>query len=312
MFTITLFVVLNQQFLFDSYHNFTYKPTADMVAVAERAELSDTGKFILYATRPEIEDSDDFNKDCERKEQGTAILGCYDNDRIYIYNVKDERLDGIREVTVAHEMLHAAYQRMSEDERKKINALVETEYAKLSDNPEFSDRMAFYARTEPGERDNELHSIIGTEVVDISPELEKHYAKYITDRAALVALFNSYNSVFLEIDQQAKSLVAQLDALSAKIDTDMAKYNADVRALNEDISDFNRRAAANAFATQAAFNNERRLLQQRVDAVTGTRTAVDAYVKQYEQLREQYNKTITTSGDLYKSIDSSLAPAPKV
>ena len=37
----------------------------------------------------------------------TAVLGCYANREISIFNVTDQRLDGIREVTAAHEMLHA-------------------------------------------------------------------------------------------------------------------------------------------------------------------------------------------------------------
>ena len=283
-----------------------------MSAVAARASLNDAGKFVFYATRPAIEDSKEFNEDCERVEQGTAVLGCYVNDRIYIYDVSDERLDGIREVTAAHEMLHAVYQRMSDDERKTVDALVEAEYAKLTANPSFAGRMAFYARTEPGERDNELHSIIGTEVSDIDPALEKHYAKYFTSRAKVLELYNGYNSVFTEIENQAKALTAQLDALSAKIDTEMSQYNQQVGSLNDKIKDFNRRASSGGFSSQAAFNSERSSLQREANEVTAQRAAIDTDVKQYEQLRKQYNEIITTSSDLYKSIDSSLAPAPSV
>ena len=36
----------------------------------------------------------------------------------YIYNVNDERLNGLKEVTAAHEMLHAAYERLPESDKK--------------------------------------------------------------------------------------------------------------------------------------------------------------------------------------------------
>lgn len=309
---LSLFIVLNRQLILDYIDFATYKPDSDMSAIAQRASLNNTGKFIFYATRPAIEDSHQFNKNCARLEQGTAILGCYESDRIYIYNVKDSRLDGIREVTAAHEMLHAVYQRMSDEERKKVNALVEAEYEKLSADPRFADRMAFYARTEPGERDNELHSIIGTEVSGIDPELEIHYAKYFVNRASVLDLFNGYNSVFIEIDTKAKSLSSQLDLLSAKIDSSMSDYNNKVRKLNKDIEDFNRRATAGAFSTQASFNNERQALVVRADAVTAQRASIDADLERYDELRRQYNEIVTASNNLYKSIDSSLAPAPSI
>ncbi|MCA9324552.1 hypothetical protein KDA23_00580, partial [Candidatus Saccharibacteria bacterium] len=197
---LSLLIALNRQLILDYIDFATYKPDGVMSAIVQRAGLNNTGKFIFYATQPEIEEGAQFNKKCARLEEGTAVLGCYMSDKIYIYNVKDSRLDGIKEVTAAHEMLHAVYQRMSDAERKKVNDLVEAEYAKLSANPRFADRMAFYARTEPGERDNELHSIIGTEVSGINPELEIHYAKYFVDRSRILDLFNGYNSVFVEIE----------------------------------------------------------------------------------------------------------------
>lgn len=308
----SLFILLNRQWILDSIDVASYRPSGEMSAIVKRASLNETGTFMFYATKPEIDDSDEFNKNCERREEGTAILGCYDNDRIYIYNVKDARLDGIREVTAAHEMLHAVYQRMSDGEREAVDALVEAEYTKLSNDPRFSDRMAFYARTEPGERDNELHSIIGTEVDSISAELEKHYAKYFVDRAKVLALFKGYNNVFVEIDTQAKALSAQLDALSDKIDTEMADYNNAVKSLNEDIQDFNNRADSGSFTSQAAFNNERLALVRRVEDVATQRATIDSDLQRYEQLRVSYNDIVTTSNNLYKSIDSSLVPAPSV
>ena len=284
-----------------------------MATVVGKSGMNSTGTFTFYATHPEIDESGAFNKACDRKEQGTAILGCYSNDRIYIYNVTDPRLNGIREVTAAHEMLHAAYQRLSDDERKQVDSLVEAEYQKLSANPDFADRMAFYARNEPGERDNELHSIIGTEVSNVSPALERHYAKYFANRQQLLTLFAGYNSVFTEIDNQAKQLSAQLDALSSKIDTGMAAYDTAVKSLNDAITDFNQRASSpGSFASQAAFERERQSLERRVTTVSAQRAVISADVERYEQLRTQYNETVTASNNLYKSIDSSLAPAPSV
>lgn len=290
----------------------TYQPSDSVKTIASRAMLTDAGVFTLYATHPSIDDSQTFNAECDRKEQNTAILGCYTNDRIYIYDISDKRLDGIKEVTAAHEMLHAVYQRLSPDEKTKIDKLVEDEYKNLSANPDFAERMAFYARTEPGERDNELHSIIGTEVRTISPALEAHYAKYFSNRGELLNLYEGYNTVFTKLSEQTKQLAAQLDSEGKKIQSDSDSYNRAVKQLNADIISFNQRAASGDFSSQAVFNSQRQQLQQRVASVSASRTAINTAIERYDSLRQQYNDTVTQTQDLYKSIDSSLAPAPKV
>ncbi len=308
----TAYISLNRQYILDVIHFWSYQPTQEVESIVERAGLNDAATFTFYATRPEVDTSEKFNGSCDRKEEGMAILGCYVNDRIYIYNVTDERLDGIKEVTASHEMLHAVYTRLSDSDKEKVNQLIEVEYKKLASDPEFADRMAFYARTEPGERDNELHSIIGTEVRNVSAELEAHYAKYFEKRTIVLDLFNGYNSIFIQLDKEAKTITAQLDSLSAKIDADLAQYNADIKALNESVSDFNKRAEAGNFSSQAAFNNERSALQRRVEVINGQRASVNASIAKYESLRVKYNETVTQSHTLYKSIDSTLATAPEV
>lgn len=308
----SLFLSLNRGQVLDVYHFWTYRPTTELVSVAAKTDFTDTGLFTFYAVRPEIAAGQSFNANCRKQEQGTAILGCYVDNRIYLFDVTDSRLDGIKEVTAAHEMLHAAYQRLSDEDRSKVNVLLEAEFEKLKTDPSFTDRMAFYARNEPGERDNELHSIIGTEVASISSELERHYAKYFKNRQNIISLFKSYNSVFLTLDKQAKSLSAQLDALSKSVDASIAEYNTEVKDLNQTIAYFNRRAAAGSFSSISAFNAERRILQSRVSAVTNLRTKISNEILRYESMRKEYNKIVTESNTLYKSIDSTLAPAPQV
>ncbi|MDB5176883.1 MAG: hypothetical protein JWN75_551 [Candidatus Saccharibacteria bacterium] len=309
---LSLFVRINYQDIADALRFWAYQPPTAVSSIVSRSGLSDAGTFALYSSQPSIEGNQTFNDKCGRQEQNTAILGCYTNGRIYIYDVTDARLDGIKEVTAAHEMLHAIYQRLSGDEKTSVDKLVEEEYTKLSSDPAFSERMAFYARTEPGERDNELHSIIGTEVSTISPDLEAHYAKYFTDRSKILTLFNNYNGAFTSLDTQAKSLQTQLDSLGDQIKTDSDKYNVDVKSLNAAIADFNKRAADGSFTSQAAFTNERASLQRQVESVTNERDAINSKIVQFEKLRTQYNDTVTQTHDLYKSIDSNLSPAPKV
>jgi hypothetical protein len=309
---ITLVLLGNRQSILDHVSVWQYQPTGDITAFADRTTMNDNGKFLFFASQPSLEGTQVFNDKCSRIEKSTAILGCYTGSRIYVYDVPNQKLDGIREVTAAHEMLHAAYQRMGDAERKKVDGLVEAEYAKLSTDSEFADRMAFYARTEPGERDNELHSIIGTEVASVSPELEAHYANYFSDRSKVVALHTQYASVFAELQSRSEDLSAQLTALVASIEAGTVDYNREVKQLNADISDFNRRASGGEFETQAAFDGERSRLLARAANLEDMRAGISAQRAKYDALREELTSIASESEALNQSIDSSLAPAPSL
>ncbi|MET0980276.1 MAG: hypothetical protein ABWX90_03410, partial [Candidatus Saccharimonadales bacterium] len=309
---ITGLLLVNRQYILDSISVWQYSPTPEITAFVERTSMSDTGEFLFYASQPSLEGSQAFNDKCSRVEKSTAILGCYNGRSIFVYDVPNPKLDGIREVTSAHEMLHAAYDRLNDAQQAAVDKLVEDEYAKLSGDAEFAERMAFYARTEPGERDNELHSIIGTEVASVSPELEAHYKKYFDDRSKVVALHAKYASVFASLQARGGELSAQLTAIATSIDQRTGVYNSSVEALNADIAAFNKRAASGGFSTQAQFNAERSGLIAKVSSLEDLRASIDRDRKQYEALREELTSIASESETLNKSIDSNLAPAPSI
>lgn len=306
------YVWLNRQYILDLVSFNQYTPTSEIERIAQRTTMNDTGTFYFYASKPSIEGAQTFNSSCQRKEESSAILGCYTNNRIFVYDVSNAQLDGIKEVTAAHEMLHAVYQRMSPTEKDRINTLLEAEYAKLQNDENLSERMAFYARTEAGERDNELHSILGTEVLELNSELEEHYAKYFTDRKSLATLYSKYAEVFDGLKAKADSLSSQLKELGETIESETAEYNQTVSQLNTDIQRFNSRASSGFYANRAEFDSARNALLARVNATSTSLAKINKDIVRYELLRKEYNDTASTSNELYKSIDSKLAPAPSV
>lgn len=309
---ITIALWANKQYIVDSVLFWQYQPSAAIAQITDRAALTDSGKFIFYANQPALDGNRTFNAKCDRREPNTAILGCYTGDRIYLFDVNDTRLDGIEEVTAAHEMLHAVYQRLSPSDKVRIDGLIEAEYANLQNDADLAERMDFYARTEPGERDNELHSIIGTEVKSVAPELEAHYGKYFKDRKKIVGYYEAYHRAFATLEQQRDDLSDQLDALNAQVKAKSSQYNEATKQLEQDIDEFNQRAQSGVFTSQAQFNRERSTLVTRVEAINNERAEINALVERYDKLKDQYNETVTESNELYQSIDSSLAPAPKV
>lgn len=303
---------LQRQYIVDQISVWQYTPSSDVKQIAEQSGMNENGTFLFYASHPSIEDAASFNKNCSRKETSAAILGCYNGQNIFIYNVQDERLTGIREVTAAHEMLHAAYARLESAERERLRILLAAEYEKLKDDKDFSERMAFYERTEPGERDNELHSIIGTEFQPISSELEAYYKKYFVNRSNVVAIHEKYAAVFADLQRRGEQIVAQITQLAAAIERDSTRYNNDVAQLNQDITAFNAKANSGQFVSQSAFQAERSSLLERARQLDLHRKDINNSITEYNRLRDDLAAVSMESDALNRSINSSLAPAPSL
>ena len=291
-------VLTHPQRVTDQFTVWNFTPDATIESYAERSTMTDEGRFLFYASRPEVAPEGEFDGHCSSQLEGVGILGCYQHSdkRIYLYDVTDDRLDGIEEVVAAHEMLHAAWDRMSEDERSALAPLLEAAAATKADDADFAQTLEYYAKAEPGERLNELHSIIGTEFPDVGGELEEHYAAYFADRAALVDLHVTSHAVFQQQQDAINDLVAQLDALQASVDADYASYNAGYDQLNADIADFNARADAGDFNSQSQFNAER-------NALIARQAELDSFYATIEESKAQYNALIVQLDDLNAEVD---------
>jgi len=304
--------VLSRQYIFDQIVVYRFSPSPEVASLIKQAGVNDYGNFLFLASKPIIESTQDFNGDCARTENISSILGCYNNGKIYIYNVNDPQLNGVKEVTAVHEVLHAAYVRLGFFEKEKINKLLDTEYKKLESQKELVDRMAFYEKIEPGQRYNELHSVIGTEIAEISPELEEYYSRYFNDRQKVVTLNKNYLNVFKKYDDRRLELEVQLGSLNSDIASRKSKYEEDVLAINSDITRFNEKANSDGFMTMLQFNSERNLLSGRIDSLEVTRTGITRDIELYNSLYSEYDSNISQLKKLYNSIDSTLAPAPSI
>ena len=158
--------------LLDEFRAQQYTPSSQISAIEQRVTLTSAGKRIFHATSPEVQDSGQFNSSCHSVERTTAILGCYYRDRIYLYNVQNNELDGALDVTAAHELLHAAYARLNAFEQQRVDGLVRAAYQKVKDEPTLKRLMEYYKQAEPGAEVNELHSILGTTIANLDSELE--------------------------------------------------------------------------------------------------------------------------------------------
>lgn len=302
----------NRQYALDQLNVWQYAPSSDITSFSNRSGMNDRGRFYFYAGQPSLKEARAFNQACERREEKTAVLGCYNGQYIYIYNVSNPALDGIREVTAAHEMLHAAYARLDTSKKQTVDALLEVEYNKLRSNQKFAQRMAIYDRTEPGERNNELHSVIGTEIASISPALESYYGAYFLDRSKVTTLHAAYANVFSDLQTRADALSARLMQLGDKIEAESAAYNKDIAQFNKDAEQFKQLASTNKFSSQSELDTARDALINRADQLDIKRNAINNDVADYEALRGELNSIASQSQALNRSIDSSLAPTPSL
>jgi len=292
--------------LVDQYTVWTFRPSAAVSSLMESSQLTDEGRFVFLASKPVIETSTTFASSCASNQEGSGILGCYlpQNRSIHLFAVSEPRLLGLTDVVAAHEMLHAAWDRLNTAEKQQLVPLLENEAAKLVDDAAFQARLDYYAKNEPGERDNELHSIIGTEIAAISPELEAHYAKWFLNRQALVALQAKTDAVFTDLENRSAALSASLDALRSTIDAEYAAYTAGYAQLNEDIRRFNARTD---FTSNRQIDLAERALEARRVELDGRYTDVLAKTAEYNAELAELNALSEQTAGLNSALNHGPA-----
>ncbi len=306
-----VWVFFNYQSVIDSVVVANFKPSQGITQLSNEIGFTEKGRSLFMAAQPQLDERDDFNKHCEKKSEQTVILGCYIGPQhIYVYNVTDPRLSGVRQVTAAHEMLHVAYDRLSYGERKRVDKMLQTAVSDvLKTESDLAQRLKVYDKTEPGERNNELHSILGTEAAILPADLEQYYSQYFTNRATVTALADQYDKVFEDVKNQQDQLVAQLDKLAEEINVLTQEYNDGSTQLNKDIDEFNQRADTEGeFETNAEFNAARAELLAKRDSLEAKRIAVNSKVDEYEAKRAQLDAINIKVKDLNSKIDSSSVP----
>lgn len=289
-----------------------FTPSEEIQKVDERLALTDKAQTLFYASHPAIEEDTQFNTSCQSSERTTAMLGCYYRRQIYLFNITNKELDGAVEVTAAHEMLHAAYERLPFFERPKVDQMVEAEYEKLKNDKDLAGLVGYYQKAEPDALTNELHSIIGTTFTNLDPKLERYYGQYFKNRSVIVAMNQSYSAVFKKVQAQSDELAATINKESPAIEAELARYNTDRNQLEMDIESFNQRAARGGFGSESSFRIARTALVTRSNELNQRRNNINARVAEYNKLVEQLKVLSVRSAELNKSINGITTPGTSI
>ena len=219
---------------------------ADIAQLASEATMTARAKAIFFAAQPEIDtDRLTFEKHCQTMVSANNVeLGCYTPDnRIYILNIADPRLSEEMVVVAAHEMLHAAYAQFSSIERNTIDAQLEAQLPQIHSD-ELTQQLRAYKLTELGQRDNELHSLLGTEFAPLNAGLEDYYSQYFSNRAAIVGDAQDFNNVFAQLQNSLNGLESQIVQMRKIMRSDRARgsiraFNALVPQINNLVKQYN-------------------------------------------------------------------------
>jgi len=303
---LLVFFLLNKTAVIDWFKGIGYNPTPAMLEVKNSLTLTTEGDRIFRATHALLASREDFNSSCESHDEAVSVLGCYTGDRVYVYNVEDDRLQGIRESTAAHEFLHAVWARLTGLEKSQLVPLLESTYAS---HPEMQDTINSYPEEE---RIGELYVRLATQVKDLPAELESHYARYFTDQDRVASFYDSYIAPFNELTEQITALKKELDTLEAEISSRSAKLDAQLKDFDAKVDEFNRCAdTAGCFTSDYAFASRRAELVMEQQSINVENTAINALIDSYNQKADAYNSSIARSSDLQNLINSN-SPTSKI
>lgn len=213
-------VAANQRNLIDWWRLRGYDAPTAVVQLADQTAMSDYGRKVFYVNKPELVSKTNFSSVCPAGREHTIVLGCYHGGQngIYLLDVSDARLDGVEQVTAAHEMLHGVYERLDAAERKRIDGLLQAFYEQQVKDGRIIETINAYKQSEPNDVVNEMHSIFATEIRSLTPELESYYQQHFKDRLQVVAYAERYQAEFTSRDAAIDAFDAQLKALKERID----------------------------------------------------------------------------------------------
>jgi uncharacterized protein YukE len=299
------FLWSNKWEVHDRWVSRSYLATKDSEEVRENLSLTQKGDLVFRASLTEVDDKDKFRSRCpvERYEEAN-VLGCYSARKIYVLKVDEPKLKGVEEVTAAHELLHAKFERMSGDEKDEVKKLLTVVRSKITDT-DITRLIESYSK-ELGEGEdlfNEMFAIYGTQVQDVGSELESIYSEYFEKREDIVASYSSYNSQFKEIEETVRSYDERL----AKLKSEKESLERNLESQSNELT----REKAELDQTQNSDSQEeyQRAVNQynlKVEEYNSSVERIRLLVNEFNQLVETRNAEALSARDLADKLNANV------
>ncbi len=299
---IGAYVFLQSNLVRDLWRGFVYEESATVQEIRADLALTTQGERIFLATQPAIETAEPFNEHCNSHQLEVSLLGCYVKDQMYIYEIKMDELKDSNRVTAAHELLHAVWDRLNNNERAKVEKLLEQVKAENADW--VAEELELY---EDHEQMEELYTRVGTKLRKIPDELEKHYQQYFQDRSRIVDYYESYQAPFKQLQAECDELRQKITLLSGEIDQERLVYDKRLAAFDVRVEEFNRCAdMAGCFVTRAEFQRQRDVLEAERVALNETREALNAKIDETNAMVTEYQTKQAALGKLNDALNSNI------
>lgn len=284
----------------DLAYNITFKESEKVATLRESLELTGQAKWVFAATRPAVEEKDDFNQHCQNDNREIALLGCLSGGKIYVYEVTDTELQDSNKVTLAHELLHAVWARMSNAKKRQIEPLLSEVLAE--NKGWFETELESYAEENYLE---EVWTRAGTKLANLPDKLEQIYAKYFKNRQKIVGFYQNYEKPFLELEAKTNELLADVMKSLTEIESLKAAYLMENDALEAEIESFNQCAMLEGcFSNDSEFNQKRTVLLEKRATLDLKRDEINAKVDEnnakVKQI-EEYQMTLGKMSDILNS-----------
>ena len=297
---------LNRQNISDWWQLRHYQAPPAIAQLATQDTMTGYARKVFYVNHPALDSKSIFPTACpDNGGEQTIVLGCYHSDQagIFLLNVTDSRLNGVEQVTAAHEMLHAAYDRLSGSERKKVDDMLMNYYSHDLKDPRLIATIAAYKKSEPHDVVNEMHSVFGTEVAKLPTGLEEYYNRYFTDRSKITGFATSYEEEFTNRQTAVANDDTQLSNLKSQINTMQADLKSKQDAINAQQSQLLALKNANNIS---AYNAGVPGFNQQVDNYNSEVDTLQALVNQYNQLVASRNATALEQDQLINELSSKV------
>lgn len=192
-----------------------------MVALTQEAGMSRRGELVFLRAQPQLVSDSQMSTLCAQNtaannSNGFIEQGCYvpTTNRIYLRHMPGN-LHSLTVSTASYEMLHPVYLALHHGSQgTALDQAIEANFAAIND-ANLRSQVSNFAKTEPGARDLELFSLLGTGYSNLTPALSRYYAPYFTNLGATVAS----NQHVIQLFQSDQAQLAQLDVQIKRYDT---------------------------------------------------------------------------------------------
>lgn len=303
---VGLFAWQNKWAIHDRWVSRSYVASVDSTEVLNNLSLTDQGELVYKASLTEVDDKSKFRSRCPVEEyEQASVLGCYSARRIYVLKVDEPRLNGVEEVTAAHELLHAKFERMSGSQKDELTTLLTKLKLEVEDS-ETNNLIESY-KSKLGDSEelyNEMFAVYGTQLENVGKELEEIYAEYFRDRKAIVAKYKSYSSEFTIIQSKLNeydSRLAELREQKDDLEAEAQDLNDQLNQEKTELDNLSSGDSAEQYQVAAeSYNNKVReynsIVEQIRDIIDEYNSIVDernSLALSAKNLQDQLNANIT-------------------